>query len=111
MSRKTLFFAFVGVLTLVFLVPSVALAQEGGAAAGATTGKGLGLIGAGLGMAIAAGLCGLGQGRAIGAACDGIARNPGAAGTIRAAMMLGVAFIESLVLFSFVVMLIALAKL
>jgi F-type H+-transporting ATPase subunit c len=58
---------------------------------------------AGLSMAIAAAFCGLGQGRIAAAACEGIARNPGAAGAIRTAMILGLVFIETLVLFTFAV--------
>jgi F-type H+-transporting ATPase subunit c len=60
-------------------------------------------IAAGLAMGIAAGLCGLGQGKVGGAACEGIARNPGAAGPIRLAMILGLVFIETLVLFTLAV--------
>ncbi|PYT50010.1 MAG: F0F1 ATP synthase subunit C [Acidobacteria bacterium] len=44
----------------------------------------------------------LGQGRIASAACEGIARNPGAAGNIRAAMLLGLVFVETLSLFTFV---------
>ena len=53
-------------------------------------------------MAIASGLCGLAQGKAIAASAEGIARNPGAAGAIRILLLLGLAFIESLALFTFV---------
>jgi len=53
-------------------------------------------------MAIASGLCGLAQGKAVSAAAEGIARNPGAAGAIRILLLLGLAFIESLALFTFV---------
>ena len=53
-------------------------------------------------MAIASGLCGMAQGKAIAAAAEGIARNPGAAGAIRVLLLLGLAFIESLALFTFV---------
>ena len=42
-----------------------------------------------IGMGAAAFGCGLGQGRVASAACEGMARNPGAAGAIRAAMILG----------------------
>ncbi len=42
------------------------------------------------------------QGRIASAACEGIARNPGAAGNIRAAMLLGLVFVETLSLFTFV---------
>ena len=57
-------------------------------------------IASGFSMAIAAGFCGLGQGRVAAAACEGIARNPGAGGTIRTAMILGLVFIETLALFT-----------
>jgi F-type H+-transporting ATPase subunit c len=53
-------------------------------------------------MAIASGLCGLAQGKAVSASVEGIARNPGAGGAIRVLLILGLAFIESLALFTFV---------
>jgi len=59
-------------------------------------------ISAGFAMALAAALCGLAQGKAIAAAVEGMARNPGAAGAIQTAMLIGLAFIESLVLFTLV---------
>ena len=61
------------------------------------------VIAAGFSMALAAGLCGLGQGKVGAAACEGIARNPGAAGPIRLAMILGLVFIETLALFTLAV--------
>jgi F-type H+-transporting ATPase subunit c len=60
-------------------------------------------IAAGLGMALAAGLCGLGQGRATGSAVEAIARNPGARPAIFTSLILGLALIESLALFTFVI--------
>ncbi|WP_321477087.1 ATP synthase F0 subunit C [uncultured Paludibaculum sp.] len=53
-------------------------------------------------MAIASGLCALAQGKAISASVEGIARNPGAAGAIRILLILGLAFIESLALFTLI---------
>jgi len=53
-------------------------------------------------MAIASGMCGMAQGKAISAGLEGMARNPGAAGAIRIMLILGLAFIESLALFTFV---------
>ena len=58
-------------------------------------------IGIGLGIALAAGLCGLGQGKAIASATESVARNPGATGSIQFLLILGLAFIESLTLFTF----------
>ena len=81
----------------VLLVAPAAFAQEAGSAA---SGKGLAALAAGFGMAIAAFGGALGQGRVAGSACEGIARNPGAGGAIRAAMILGLVFIETLALFT-----------
>jgi len=54
-----------------------------------------------LGIAAAAGA--IGQSRAIVAACEGIARNPGAAGAIRLSMIIGLALIESLVIYALLI--------
>ena len=59
-------------------------------------------LGVAFAMAIASGLCGLGQGKAVAAAAEGIARNPGAGGAIRVVLILGLAFIESLALFTLI---------
>ena len=58
----------------------------------------------GIGMGIAAGLCGLGQGRATASASEALARNPGARPGIQLFLILGLAFIESLTLFTFVLL-------
>jgi F-type H+-transporting ATPase subunit c len=60
-------------------------------------------IAAGIGMAIASGLCGLGQGKATASATEALARNPGARPGIFIFLILGLAFIESLALFTFVI--------
>ena len=60
-------------------------------------------IGAGLAIGLAVLGGGLGQGRAASAALEGIARNPGAAARIQTPMILGLALIESLVLFALVI--------
>jgi len=88
--------AVLAVLMIVMLVAPAAFAQE----TGASSGKSLGAIAAGFGMALAAFGAALGQGRIASAACEGMARNPGAAGAIRAAMILGLVFVETLALFT-----------
>lgn len=60
-------------------------------------------IAAGIGFAIAAGLAALGQSRVAAAAAEGAARNPGASARIQTLMILGLVFIETLVLFTFVI--------
>lgn len=84
------------ILAVTILAPA-AFSQE---APGAPGGRGLLAIAAGFGMAIAAFGAAFGQGRVASAACEGIARNPGAAGPIRASMILGLVFIETLALFT-----------
>jgi F-type H+-transporting ATPase subunit c len=89
----------------VLAVPTAAMAAEGG------TGGWVGpfaVIAAGIGMAIAAGLCGLGQGKAVASAVDAMARQPGAAARIQTAMIIGLALIESLAIYTLVVALILL---
>lgn len=60
-------------------------------------------LAAGLGMALAAGLCGIGQGKATASSAEALARNPGARPGIFLFLILGLAFIESLALFTFVI--------
>jgi len=63
-------------------------------------------IGVGLGMGLAAGLCGLGQGRAVGSTTEALARNPGTRAGLMTFMIIGLAFIESLTLFTFAMIII-----
>jgi len=83
------------VAALMFIAVPV-FAQEG---SGRSTGT---LLAVPFAMAIASGLCGLAQGKAIAASVEGMARNPGAAGAIRITLILGLAFIESLALFTLI---------
>ena len=92
---RKLQFVFMTLAVLCFAVP--AFAQAG------TSTVNLVPIGAGIGMAIAAGLCGLGQGRATASATEALARNPGARAGIQLLLVLGLAFIESLTLFTLVI--------
>lgn len=72
-------------------------------AAGGSTATSWVPIGAGIGMAIASGLCGLGQGRATASATEALARNPGARAGILTMLLLGLAFMESLALFTLLI--------
>jgi len=60
-------------------------------------------ITSGFAMAFAAAFAALGQGRVASAACEGLARNPGAAAAIRLALILGLVFIETLALFTLLI--------
>ena len=64
------------------------------------------IITAGFALAIAAAGGALGQGRAVSSATEAIARNPGAAGEIRGALILGLVLIESLVIYVLLIALI-----
>jgi F-type H+-transporting ATPase subunit c len=89
---------FVLALAAVVLTPELAFAQEGGQ----TSNWGVAL-GAGLAIGLAGLGCGIGQGNAASGAVQGIARNPGAAGQIQTPMIIGLALIESIALYGFVI--------
>lgn len=69
------------------------------------------VIAVGFGVPVAVIGGGLGQGKAAAAALEGIARQPEAAGKIQTAMIIGLALIESLVIYALVLGLILMLKL
>ncbi len=93
------------VLSLVFAMAAVLLVPELAFAAeeGGDLGRWGIAIGAGLAIGLAVLGAGIGQGLAVNGAVQGIARNPGAAGSIQTPMLIGLALIESLALFAFVI--------
>jgi len=102
-------------LTTIMLVglPALASAAEAAAAGGSADHMKMFAVALGAGLAIGIGALGgaLGQGRAAAAALEGIARNPGAAGKITTPMIIGLALIESLVIYSLIVSLLMVFKL
>jgi F-type H+-transporting ATPase subunit c len=94
--RKLMF-----VILAMGLLALPAFAQGGDAAAHA--GPNWVAITSGFAMAFAVALAALGQSRVGSAACEGLARNPAARPGIQLALILGLAFIESLVLFTLVI--------
>src|SRR5688572_12515083 len=102
-TRNKRVLASIAAVSTVALVPSTALAQAVGAASNAFDMQAAANIGAALaiGLAVLGGT--LGQARAAAAALEGISRNPGAAPRIQTPMIIGLALIESLVLFAFAV--------
>ena len=86
-------------LALAFLAMP-AFAQTPGGASPATNWV---AITSGFAMALAVALAALGQSRVASSACEGLARNPSARPGIQLALILGLAFIESLVLFTLVI--------
>jgi F-type H+-transporting ATPase subunit c len=99
MKRKLIYSA-----GMLMLLGSPIFAQTPAAGGGGTDLK---LPFAYLAMGIASGLCGLGQGKAVASAAEGMARNPGAAAPIRAALILGLVLIESLALYTLVITFVA----
>ena len=67
-------------------------------------------VAAGFGIALAAFGGALGQGRTASTALDGIARNPSAADKLFTPMIIGLALIESLVIYSLIISFLLLAK-
>jgi len=92
------------VLALMLFASTLALAQATGGTPGYPAAGGHWVpISAAFAMAIASSLCGLAQGKAIASAVEGMARNPGAAKAIQLAMLIGLAFIESLALYTLLI--------
>ncbi|BCW92759.1 MAG: ATP synthase F0 subunit C [Acidobacteriota bacterium] len=92
------------VLGLVLLAMALALPASAAEEAGAVPGKSQWqYISAAFVLGIAAFAGAFGQAKAIAAACTSLGRNPGAAGAIRLALILGLAFIESLVLYALLI--------
>lgn len=95
------------------LITAVALAQEHGASSAGSESpwlKPMLAIAAGFAIGLAAFGGALGQSRAAAAALDGIARNPGAASKVQTPMIIGLALIESLVIYALVIAFLLQAK-
>ncbi len=104
-KMKNKMLGFLTLLATTF-VASTAMAQEGEG----DMGNAFGLAAAALGMSIAAFGGALGQGRAAAAALEGIARNPSASDKLFTPMILGLALIESLVIYALVISYLVYAK-
>jgi F-type H+-transporting ATPase subunit c len=101
--------ALLGLFTLA--LPAVVMAEDAAEGAGGDFLMKFGLaIGAGVGLGVAAFGGGLGQGKTAAAALEGIARNPGAADKMFVPMIIGLALIESLVLYTFIIAILLQAK-
>lgn len=96
--RRSSMFLLLAVVMLTVATP--AFAQETAANSNPTNWV---AISAGFSMAIAAGMAALGQGKVAAAVAEALARNPGARPGIQLVFFLGMALIESLVLFTLVI--------
>ncbi|HWR36340.1 MAG TPA: ATP synthase F0 subunit C [Clostridia bacterium] len=104
--RKVMFVLLAVVAMSLMVTPAFAQGTEAGAAAHPTNWV---AITSGFAMAIAVALAALGQSRVAASACEGLARNPAARPGIQLALILGLAFIESLVLFTLVIIFVKVA--
>lgn len=93
-------FSIFSLISVVFLVMATPIYAQGTEVT--DSGKWV-VITAGFAMALASFGCALAQGKAITAACEGLARNPGAAPSIRFALLLGLVLIESLALYTLLI--------
>ena len=100
MSLKSKLSFITAVVTALVLVPAMAFAQE---TANKFDSNRWVAAAAGFAIGIAALGGTMGQGRATASALEGISRNPGAAARIQTPMILGLALIESLVIFAFAI--------
>ena len=102
MKMKTVMMTVAGLF-----MTGAAFAQEAAhtAAAAATSTGAMDLagLGAGLGLGLAALGGAMGQGKTAAAALEGISRNPAASDKVFTPMIIGLALIESLVLYAFVI--------
>jgi len=97
------------VAILALMVAAPALAQEHGGEGLAV--RGLLAFSAGFAIALAAAFGALGQSKGLAAALEGIARNPAASGKLVTPMIIGLAMIESLVIYALVIALMIVLKL
>ena len=88
------------VWTLAVLLAPLAAAAENGGGADGSWGYALG---AGLAVGLAGLGCGIGQGLTAGNTTSGIARNPGAAGSMFTNYILGMVLIESIAIYGLVI--------
>lgn len=94
---------FMTVALLLLTVSAFAQTEPAAQQATAPTGVRWNLVSAAFLLGIAAAAGAIGQGRGMAAAVEGIARNPGAGGAIRTAMIIGLALIESLVIYALII--------
>ena len=100
--KKLLTFTVTAVLAVLHSGAAMAV-EAAGAASGDTATKGAIALAAGVAIAVAAFGAALGQGRVGAAAMESIGRNPNAADKIFLPLILGLAFIEALALYGFVI--------
>lgn len=95
--------SIVALTVVMAAMPAFAQEAAAGAVSDGTINKGLTAIAAAIAISISVLGGALGQGRTAATALDGIARNPAASGKILIPMILGLALIESLVIYALII--------
>jgi F-type H+-transporting ATPase subunit c len=103
---KKLSFSTLGAAFMVFALSTVAFAADSELPIAALKYFTVSVFAAGFGIAVAAFGGSLGQGMAIKNAVEGIARNPESSGKVTVTMLIGLAMVESLVIYALVIALI-----
>jgi len=107
MNRR---FVMLSLVFAVFVLAVAPAAMASGPDAGAAAAKSdWQFLGAALAIGLAAAFGALGQGKAISSACEAMGRNPGGGGAIRITMIIGLALIESLVIYALIIAFLILA--
>ena len=96
-------------LLLMLLISSILAVPAFAQGGGATAPTNWVALTSGFAIALAAGLAAQGQGKVASAACEALGRNPAARPGIQLALIIGLAFIESLVLFTLVIIFVKVA--
>jgi F-type H+-transporting ATPase subunit c len=97
-------------LIILMASPIVAMAQAAAPAPGGGLLGGLIGLGIGIGLGLAAFGCGMGQGKLAASAMESIGRNPNSTNQLFVPMIIGLAFVESLTLYSLVISFFLLGK-
>jgi F-type H+-transporting ATPase subunit c len=91
------------VALIAMFAPTMVFAQEAAASGALSSDRGLASLAAAIAIGVSVFGGAMAQGKASSAALEGIARNPAASGKILIPMILGLALIESLVIYALII--------
>ena len=101
--KRSLIVIALFVICFILAMPAFAQEETAGNGGGFWSKDRVKIFTAGFAMAFASALCGIAQGIGISAACKGASRNPAIAGKLQMMMIIGLVFIESLVLYTLLI--------
>lgn len=106
--KKTIIFTLLALIIVGMMAPMVFAAEEAAKSEGKISYFSMAILACGIAIGLAAVGPGLGMGISAGKAVEGIARNPGASGKITMNLIIGLAIMESVVIYALVVVLLVL---